>query len=64
MAKAGKKLKLGKNKIIAGVCSGVAEYFEVDTALVRILWVLLTILSIGVGIIAYIVAWFFMKSNT
>ena len=65
MAKSGKKLKLGKNKIIAGVCSGVAEYFEVDTALVRILWVLLTILTLGFGgIIAYIVAWFFMKSNT
>lgn len=58
-----KKLKLGKNKMIAGVCSGIAEYFDVDVAIVRIIWVLGTILSIGMGIIAYIVAWFFMRLN-
>jgi len=58
-----KKLKLGKSKIIAGVCSGIAEYFDLDPALIRILWVLLTILSLGAGIIAYIVAWLFMRRN-
>lgn len=58
-----KKLRLGKNKILAGVCSGVADYFEVDPALIRILWVLGTILSIGAGILVYIIAWLIMKSN-
>jgi len=58
-----KKLKLGKNKILAGVCSGVAEYFDVDPTIVRILWVLGTILSIGLGLLAYIIAWLFMNMN-
>lgn len=62
-ASGGKKLRLGKNRVIAGVCSGFAEYFDVDPALVRILWVLGTILSIGAGIILYIIAWLIMKNN-
>jgi phage shock protein C len=41
--------------MIDGVCGGVAEYFELDPSLVRIAWVLLTLLG-GSGIILYIVA--------
>lgn len=58
-----RKLRLGKSKILLGVCSGIAEYFDLDPAIVRILWVLLTILSIGAGIIVYIIAWLLMRSN-
>lgn len=42
------------NKVIGGVCAGIAEYFDIDPTLVRLLWVLLTF-SVGIGIIAYIV---------
>ena len=42
--------------MIAGVCGGIAEYFNVDPTLVRIAWVLFTGLG-GAGIIAYIIAW-------
>jgi phage shock protein C len=45
------------NKVIAGVCSGIAEYFNVDTTVVRLVWILLTILG-GAGIIAYMIAYF------
>jgi phage shock protein C len=41
---------------IAGVCAGLAEYFDLDVSLIRIVW-LLCILCGGIGIIAYIVAW-------
>lgn len=41
--------------MIDGVCGGIAEYFEVDPVLVRIVWVLLFIFG-GLGLIAYILA--------
>lgn len=43
------------DKKLAGVCAGVAEYFEVDPTLVRLLWVVFTFAG-GAGIIAYIIA--------
>ena len=45
-----------KDKIIGGVAGGLAEYFDVDVVLVRVLWVL-AIFVAGGGIIAYIIAW-------
>lgn len=44
---------------IAGVCQGVAEYFDVDVTLVRILWVVAAFCGL-LGGIAYIVAWIVM----
>ncbi len=47
---------------LAGVCAGLAEYFEVDSTPIRLLWVVLTVcpgVIIG-GIFAYIVAWLVM----
>ena len=50
-----KKLyKSNKDKMIDGVCAGIAEYFGIDTTLVRLGWALLTLAG-GSGIIAYIV---------
>jgi len=46
-----------KDSMIAGVCAGIAEYFNIDPTLVRLLWAFVTILSFGVGIFAYLVAW-------
>ncbi len=52
-----KKLYLSQtDKKIAGVCGGLAEYFGIDSTVVRILWVLLSIFF-GSGIIAYLIAW-------
>ncbi len=53
-----KKLYLSDtDKKIAGVCGGIAEYLEVDSTVVRLLWVVFTILSFGLGILAYLAAW-------
>ncbi len=44
--------------MIGGVCAGIANYFDIDPTLIRLLWVLVTFFSfIGTGIIVYIIAW-------
>jgi phage shock protein PspC (stress-responsive transcriptional regulator) len=54
--------KSRNNRIIDGICGGVAEYFEVDPTIVRILWTLITLLG-GTGFILYIVAMVIMPVN-
>ena len=44
-----------ENKMLAGVCSGIADYFDIDPTLVRLGWVLFCALG-GCGVLAYIVA--------
>ncbi len=44
------------NKMIGGVCSGIAEYLDIDPTIVRLLW-LFAILLAGTGILAYVVCW-------
>ncbi|MDD4767367.1 MAG: PspC domain-containing protein [Desulfotomaculaceae bacterium] len=44
-----------KTRIIAGVAGGLAEYFEIDVTLVRLLWIL-TVFAGGTGVLAYIIA--------
>ena len=52
----GKKLyKSNKNKMLDGVCGGIAEYFNIDPTLVRLGWVVFCALG-GSGVLAYIVA--------
>lgn len=46
--------KSREDRVIAGVCGGVGEYFNIDPVLIRIIWVLLAILG-GSGILAYLV---------
>lgn len=47
--------KSSENKMIDGVCGGIAEYFDMDPTLIRLGWVLFCALG-GSGIIAYIIA--------
>ena len=57
MVKNVKRLYRSKtNKVIAGVCGGLGDYFGVDPVLFRLLWVLL-MFGYGFGILAYLVAW-------
>ncbi len=51
-----RRLMRSRNRMIAGVCAGMAEYFGLDIALVRIAYLLLTIFSAGFpGILIYII---------
>lgn len=51
-----------KDKMIAGVCGGIAEYFNIDVVWVRLIAILL-LLAEGVGFILYIVAWIIVPEN-
>ena len=45
------------NKVILGVCGGIAEYYDVDPTLVRLIWAAATILTaVAPGAIIYLVA--------
>src|SRR6516225_5048409 len=48
---------------IAGVCAGVARYFDLDVTLVRILWLLAAIFPPLPGVIAYFVCWIAMPKD-
>lgn len=50
-----KKLIRSEDRKLLGVCGGIAEYFELDPTIVRLLWVLFCLLG-GSGILAYIIA--------
>jgi len=51
-----------KNCMIAGICGGIAEYFDIDPVLVRIIAVL-TIFINGIGLIAYLIGWIVIPQN-
>ena len=50
-----KRLVKSHDKKLCGVCGGIAEYFNIDPSLVRLVW-LLAVLFAGTGILAYIIA--------
>src|SRR5262252_8928334 len=45
------------DKVLGGVCGGIARYLGVDVVLIRLLAVVLAIVGGGAGVIAYLVAW-------
>jgi phage shock protein PspC (stress-responsive transcriptional regulator) len=56
MAKKKRLYRSEKNRIIGGVCGGIGEYLDADPTLVRLIWVLGSLVW-GMGIILYILAW-------
>ena len=51
-----KQLLRSRNKMIGGVCAGIAEYFDLDPTLVRVLYAVLTLFSAAFpGILLYII---------
>ena len=55
--------KIENGKKLCGVCGGIAEYFNIDATIVRLLWVFL-IFCVGTGILAYIVAAIIMPKKS
>ena len=59
-----KKLLRSKNRMIAGVCAGFADYFDLDVSLVRLGYVVLSVVSAGFpGILVYIIAWIIIPED-
>ena len=51
--------RFSNDKKIAGVCGGVARYFDLDSSLVRAIWLLCVLLA-GTGLLVYLVLWIAM----
>lgn len=45
-----------EDRKIGGVCGGMGEYFDIDSTIIRLLWIAM-IFAVGSGLIAYIVGW-------
>lgn len=56
-----KKLYKSNNRMICGVCAGIAEYLGIDPTVVRLLWAALGLT--GTGILLYIIAALVMPEN-
>ena len=57
-----KRLTRSNNKMIWGVCAGLAEYLDIDPTIVRIVWVLMVLFA-GFGILLYIILWLIMPKQ-
>lgn len=51
------------DKKIGGVCGGIAEYFNIDPTIVRLIWGVLAF-AYGTGIIAYLICWAIMPTKS
>ena len=50
------------NRKLAGVCGGLAQYFNVDATLIRVLFVLLAVLG-GSGLVLYVAMWIIVPNE-
>lgn len=55
-------LKKSKDKVIAGVCGGIADSLGFDKTLVRVIWALL-VLCAGTGLLLYLILWLLMPNK-
>ena len=57
------RLYRSNNRVIAGVCAGVAEYFNWDVRNVRLVWGVLALFGVGAPVLFYLILWFLMPEN-
>jgi phage shock protein C len=49
-------MRSSTDKKIGGVCAGLADYFDMDPTVIRVIWLLLLICA-GTGLLAYVILW-------
>ena len=60
----GKKLfRSETDKMIGGVCGGIAEYFSIDSTIVRLIFVLIVVYG-GTGLVLYVILWIVMPTQS
>ena len=60
----GKKLTRPRNgKMLAGVCAGIANYFNLDPTLIRVAYALLTVFTVFAGVIVYLLMWIIVPED-
>jgi len=62
-SKEGQIYRSTKNKMLGGVCGGLAEHFNIDSSIIRLGYLLLTFASLGIGIVAYFVMFIVFPEN-
>lgn len=55
-----KKLTRSRNKMLGGVCAGIADYTGTDVNIIRLITVILAVVGFGSVVIVYVVAWFLL----
>lgn len=58
-----KLMRSTSNRMICGVCGGIGEYLNIDPTLVRLIWALCSLASVGMGVILYIAAACFIPED-
>ncbi len=49
--------------MLAGVCAGVADYFDMDVTLVRVIVAVVSVITGGAGVLAYVAAWLIIPAE-
>jgi phage shock protein C len=52
-----------KDRILGGICGGLGEHIDVDPSIIRLVWVVATLLSLGTGTIVYLAAWIIIPES-
>ena len=52
-----------KGRMVAGVCAGVADYFGIDVTLVRVVVAVVSVITGGAGVLAYLAAWLIIPAE-
>ena len=58
-----KLMRSRENRMICGVCGGIGEYLNIDPTLVRLIWAIGCVASLGMGLLVYFVAAVVMPEN-
>ncbi len=56
--------KSSMDRKICGVCGGIAEYLHTDSTLIRLIWALVTLFTVGTGVVAYVIAALIMPEES
>ena len=60
-----KLYRIEKGRKLLGVCGGIAEYFGIDPSLIRLIWVVVTLVTaFWIGLVAYFAAWFILPNKS
>ncbi|WP_281723428.1 PspC domain-containing protein [Hoylesella shahii] len=59
----GKGIYRSRDRKIAGVCGGIAHYFDFDVTLVRLIYALATVTTAFSGVLVYLIAWLVVPSE-
>ncbi|NLL43761.1 MAG: PspC domain-containing protein [Firmicutes bacterium] len=57
-----KRIYRSNDRKLGGVCAGIAEYFNLDPTLIRLLWVIFG-LAYGSGLLAYFICWIIIPES-